>query len=236
MNWTTKHTDRRSEEMHDIYSKAAKADSASARKVRNRTYVLPGYLGGLAAGGAVGAKLGRKGDRLVPGIIGAGLGGAAGALTGQYIERPRKKKDFTMNKVNVSRLVELNAHFDSRLEEVGFAQRREDEKPSGLKKAAVATGALGAAALGGTYLRGRRAIAKSGAPVLMKDGKAVMPGVGATLRAGAGALKGDASTAAGYVGDKLSSAGTKAKDWANRKRLGVEGRVGKFASERGGRA
>jgi outer membrane lipoprotein SlyB len=157
--WTFKHSDRRDEEMRKNLDTFSKAESASARRFRERTYVLPGFLGGLAAGGAAGAALGGKGNRLMPALVGAGLGSTAGALTGQYVERPsKKKKEFhTMNPAIKARLVQLNAALD---EVVEFRDPREKESSTMgkvAKGAAIGAGVLGATA-GGLYLRGSQGI------------------------------------------------------------------------------
>ncbi len=108
-----------------------------------------------------------------------------------------------MNTVPTSRLVELNAHFDSKLKEINFAQRRADgaygEEGSGMKTAAKVAGA-GALAAGGLYLRGRAATGFKGPNPRS---------VGATMIGGANALKGDARRAVGAIGDLAAQGGAK---------------------------
>lgn len=91
--------------------------------------------------------------------------------------------------VPTSRLVQLNARLDRKLQTVDFAARRADgtydDKDSGLKTAGKVAGA-GAAVAGGLYLRGRAATGlRSPNPRSAVD----------TIKAGANALKGDAGSA-----------------------------------------
>jgi len=234
---TTKHYNTRNREQADIMQRYGDEDGKSAAKFRKRTYGLHGLLAGTAAGIGAGAALGGKGNRLAGAYLG-GLGGMVlGGNAGAIIERNPKRKNFSTMTSTTRTLVQFSAHLDNKLAQSGLVEfardPRKPEESHKLRNAALAVGGLGAAAVGGTYLRGRKAIAASGAPVLMKDGKAVMPSFGNTLRAGADALKGDVSNAAGYVGGKMSAMGSSVYDKAKRMKLGAEGNVGVALRERG---
>jgi hypothetical protein len=179
-----------------------------------------GATAGLSSGLTAKKIYGTKGRRGALGVAAlTGLGTAGGAMVGEAAgtlirrKQPLKEsKNFSMNTVPTARLVELNAHFDSRLNEIGFAQRK-DEENSGAKTAAKVAG-VGALAAGGLYARGR--LARNGGKwgrtgvrgVLDADGgmgglKGAATSVASDIKRGAGMTVNDVKGAAGALRNRL---------------------------------
>lgn len=171
-----------------------------------------------AAGGALVASRLVKNSHLGAGIATGALAGAlgggyvAGRLTGKAALRRRQAADKDGKQFmakNTSSLVELNARLDSKLKQVGFAVRpqNDDETNSGLKTAAGVAG-VGALAAGGLYARGR--FGASGGGSLLGAPVGGVRGVLDTMKGGANLLKGDVGSTAAKVGNLAVQGGKKA--------------------------